>query len=256
MEAEHATYHMPEDPASPMPAEGYIVAFTTFYEQGFGVRSHRFFRSLLQYYGFEQHHLTPLGILHITALVTLCQAYMGIDPYFDLWNNLFRVRLLQGSGVKVAISGDPDVYVKSEDGVDNYFHLRMSDSSDGWQKVWFFLRNGAAAPLPAFMGNHPLPQRNLGYRVAKRDLRKLQSLREVIQQLRQEGLTSMNLLQTSFSHQVQPLHQWATTMWMYSRPSSPDHAFSEELDDIETNIRIHRVLAHGADQNPGAGPPP
>jgi hypothetical protein len=72
MVVELATYHMSEDPASPMPTEGYVMAFTTFYEQGFSVRSHRFFRSVLQYYGFEEHHLTPLGILHIAALVTLC----------------------------------------------------------------------------------------------------------------------------------------------------------------------------------------
>jgi hypothetical protein len=26
------------------------------------------------------HHLTPLGVLHIVAFVTLCEAYMGIEP--------------------------------------------------------------------------------------------------------------------------------------------------------------------------------
>jgi hypothetical protein len=37
---ELASYHVPEDPASPAPAEGYVVPFTTFYERGFGVTSH------------------------------------------------------------------------------------------------------------------------------------------------------------------------------------------------------------------------
>jgi hypothetical protein len=55
-----------------------------FYEEGFGVPSHRFFRLLLQFYNMELHHLTPSGILHIEAFVTLCEAYMGIEPHFDL----------------------------------------------------------------------------------------------------------------------------------------------------------------------------
>jgi hypothetical protein len=61
---------------------------------------------------------------------------------------------------------------------------------------------------------------------------------------------------TFFSRQVQPLHQWVTTMWMYPGPSCPDRPFSKELGDAEINTRIHRVLAHGVGLNPGAGPAP
>jgi hypothetical protein len=32
--------------------------------------------SLLQFYGLELHHLTPSGILHIAAFITLCEAYV------------------------------------------------------------------------------------------------------------------------------------------------------------------------------------
>jgi hypothetical protein len=41
---------------------GYIVACAAFYEQGFGVPSHRFLHSLLWSYGLGLHHLTPLRI--------------------------------------------------------------------------------------------------------------------------------------------------------------------------------------------------
>jgi hypothetical protein len=34
----------------------------------------------MQYYSLELQHLTPMGILHIVAFVTLCEAYMGIEP--------------------------------------------------------------------------------------------------------------------------------------------------------------------------------
>jgi hypothetical protein len=93
MVEELATYHVPEDPVYPVPAGGYMVAYTTFYEQGFSMPSRRFLCSLLQYYGLELHRLSPLGILHIVAFVALCEVYMGIETHFDLWNHFFRVRL-------------------------------------------------------------------------------------------------------------------------------------------------------------------
>jgi hypothetical protein len=40
MAVEHATCCMPEDPVSPVPVVGYVVACTAFYERGFGAPSH------------------------------------------------------------------------------------------------------------------------------------------------------------------------------------------------------------------------
>jgi hypothetical protein len=66
----------------------------------------------------------------------------------------------------------------------------------------------------------------------------------------------MNRLWTFISCRVQLLHQQATTMWMYSGLSYPDRPFSEKLDNAEINAQIHKVLAHGADLNPGASHAP
>jgi hypothetical protein len=79
------------------------VVCSAFYKRGFGVPTHQFLRSLLQFYGLELHHLSPLGILHVTAFITLCEAYMGIEPHINLWNYLFRVWLRLNSDTKVAV---------------------------------------------------------------------------------------------------------------------------------------------------------
>jgi hypothetical protein len=55
-----------------------------------------------------------MGILNIVAFVTLCEAYMGIEPHFDLWNHFFHVQLLKGSGAKAKVLGGMDISVKSE----------------------------------------------------------------------------------------------------------------------------------------------
>jgi hypothetical protein len=113
------------------------------YERGFNVSSHQFLYSLLQFYGLEQHDLTPLGILHMYAFVTLCEGYMGIEPYFDLWNYFFRARLQQSSDTKAVVLGSMDIFIRSRPRVDPYFHLPMFDLPVGCWKVWFFLRNDA-----------------------------------------------------------------------------------------------------------------
>jgi hypothetical protein len=126
--AKLTTCRVPEDPASPILVGGYVVTCTTFYARRFCVPSHQFLHSLLQFYGLELQHWTPSGIVHMAAFVTLCEAYMGIEPHFNLCN-YFRVRLQQGSGGKV------DIFVRSRHGVDPYFHLPMFGPSDRWLKV-------------------------------------------------------------------------------------------------------------------------
>jgi hypothetical protein len=99
----HEACRVLEDPVLPVPAEGYMVSFTVFYERGFGMPSHRFLQSLLQYYSLKLHHLTLLGVLHVVTFVTLCEAYLGIDPELDLWKYFFHVRGSQDAEAKLTI---------------------------------------------------------------------------------------------------------------------------------------------------------
>jgi hypothetical protein len=154
-----------------------------FYEWGFSVPSHQFLRPLLQFNGLELHHLTPSRILHMAAFVSLCEAYIRIEPHFNLWNYFFHSRLQQGSGVKTMALGNVDIFVRSRPGVDPYFSLPMSDPSVRWLKVWFYLRNDADVPLIVFMGSRPICQPKWGYSVAQKDLCRLQPLRDVVQPL-------------------------------------------------------------------------
>jgi hypothetical protein len=90
---------------------------------------------------------------------------------------------------------------------------------------------------------------NGGYGVPQRHIHGLQSLCDVIQWLLQGGLMGADLLWTFLSCHVQPLHRREMTMLMYPRPSSPNHSFSAELDNIEINTWIRGVRAHGAGKN-------
>jgi hypothetical protein len=105
----------------------------------------------------------------------------------------------------VAASGNVDIFVRSNHGVNPYFHLPMSDPLDKWRKEWFFLWNDTDALLHMLKGSHPVPQPNWGYGVAQTDLHRLQPLCDVIQQLLRGGKMGTSLLRTFFIHRVQPL---------------------------------------------------
>jgi hypothetical protein len=116
----------------------------------------------------------------MTAFVILCEAYMGIEHHFNLWNYFLHDQLHQGLGTEVAALSRMDIFIRSGHRVDPYFHLPMSGPPDEWWKVWLFVRNDTDVPLPVFTGSCPIPQPNWGYGVAQRDLYRVQPLCEVV----------------------------------------------------------------------------
>jgi hypothetical protein len=46
---------------------------------------------LLFVYGVQLHQLTPNSILHISCFITLCEAFLGINPHWGLWKYLSRL---------------------------------------------------------------------------------------------------------------------------------------------------------------------
>jgi hypothetical protein len=114
----------------------------------------------------------------------------------------------------------------------------MPKSMKWWRKKWFYMRNNTDAPLPAFTGNHPIPNPTGVTGWPRRTS------------------ASCSLLWTFFNHQVQPLRQRVTKMWLYLGPSYLDRSFSEESSAEEINTQIHKVLDHGANPNPEVGSVP
>jgi hypothetical protein len=119
----------------------------------------------------------------MAAFVTLCEAYMGIEPHINQWNYFFRAWLQQGLDTETMALGNMDIFVRSRPEVDPYFPILISDPPIRWQKVWFFLRNDTDVLLLVFTGSCLIPQPKWGYSVAQKNLCSLQPLCDVIQRL-------------------------------------------------------------------------
>jgi hypothetical protein len=76
----------------PMENVDEIVSFYHFAERGLALPSCSFFQCLLYFYGLELHHLNPNSICHIAIFIHFCEAFLGIEPHWDLFRFLFRVK--------------------------------------------------------------------------------------------------------------------------------------------------------------------
>ena len=69
----------------PQPWLGEVVSFLAFHEHGLGYPAHWFLRGILNEWGLELQHLNPMGVLHIAGFVTVCEAFLGMEPHVDFF---------------------------------------------------------------------------------------------------------------------------------------------------------------------------
>ncbi|RLN03150.1 retrotransposon protein, putative, unclassified [Panicum miliaceum] len=68
------------------------ILFKHFVERGLALPASDFFRGLLYQWGIQVHHLNPNSIVHLSIFVQFCEAFLGIEPYFDLFRYFFHLR--------------------------------------------------------------------------------------------------------------------------------------------------------------------
>ena len=88
---------VPTGAERPAPPPGYVVSFAPFHERGVSTPAHWFFRGFLHHYGLELQHLNPNGIQFLSAFVSLCEGYLGIEPHFDLWRHFYGIQIKHSS---------------------------------------------------------------------------------------------------------------------------------------------------------------
>ena len=131
-------WRAPEGESSPDPRAGEIVVFEDFFKRHFGFPVHPFLQGLLLYYEIGICNLHPNSILLISTFIHLCEAYVGIEPHFDLFRYLFCLRKKGAVGGSKIAGG---VYLNLRDGMKNrYLSCPWNTSLTEWYKRWFYIR--------------------------------------------------------------------------------------------------------------------
>ncbi|KAK1613246.1 hypothetical protein QYE76_036919 [Lolium multiflorum] len=132
----------------PNPPAGFTMVFLSFLYRGLLLPTHEFLLRLLRTYEIQLWQLTPNSILHVDVFITLCEAFLGIEPHFGLWKKIFYVKRYSSSNGSFVIGGVGFV-ARSEV---NYFSFPMRESVQGWRLKWFYVKDSLTteSQLPCF----------------------------------------------------------------------------------------------------------
>ena len=183
-----------------------------------------------------------MGVLHIVGFITVCEAFLRMEPHVDFFQQLFSPRaLIVGDSAEVAPVGGFTLQRKPGMG-DSYPAYLPCDSNRGWHREWFYIRNPTAAPFPAFTGGRLEKQDSWSWGCAHKEKKKVEIIEEELWKIVWCGLDGVWVFHTLYCHRVASLVERTWSMWMYSGPTDPDHALPEELPDDEVWSCLGRVL--------------
>jgi hypothetical protein len=123
----------------PMENMDEIVSFYHFSEWGLALPSCSFFRGLLYFYGLELHHLNPNSICHIAIFIHFYEAFLGIEPHWDLFRYLFRVKPEPTSKNPSVVRG-AGIQLRQQAG-DRYLSYNFPSNIPGWKSHWLYIGN-------------------------------------------------------------------------------------------------------------------
>lgn len=118
------------------PQPGELVVFEDFFYRGFGLPTYPFICKLLNYYGILHIHRHPNSYLQLSVFINLCEAYLGIEPHFDLFHHLFQ---LKPSGGAKEVGA---VYLTMREGaLKEYKTIPLNTLLKKWKAEWFYTGN-------------------------------------------------------------------------------------------------------------------
>jgi hypothetical protein len=150
-----------------------IVLFYHFSERGLALPNCSFFRGLLYFYGLELHHLNPNSICHIAIFIHFCEAFLGIEPHWDPFRFLFRVKP-QPTSKNPSIIGGAGVQLRQQAG-DRYLSYKFPSNIPRWKSHWFYIGNHVPQ-LPERSGKPPILRPEWNTELSKGDMDQVDEL--------------------------------------------------------------------------------
>ena len=237
---ESNTWRVPGGESSPTPARDERIAFVDFIPRGVSFPLHPFFAALLCALGVQLHDLTPNSVQHVACFIVLCECYLGIAPHWTLFKRIFRMKA-QPSKENPHQIGGCNIQVKEPN---SYLSMGFLESVIGWKYKWFYAKDTENK------SNEPLV--NLEARVVQRaSWRGVLTLEEIsqtddylhrIEELKNAGLTGVQLSSIFLKRRVQPLRTRSVFMWEYRGTDDVLRLRADELSSTELDTFLRQII--------------
>jgi hypothetical protein len=181
-----------------------IVSFYHFSERSLALPTCSFFHGLLYFYGLELHHLNPNSICHIAIFIHFYEVFLGIEPHWDIFRYLFRIKP-QPTSKNPSIVGGAGIQLTQQAG-DRYLSYKFPSNIPGWKSHWFYNRNHVPQ-LPEISGKPPVVRPEWNTELSKGDMDQADELLAIIAAHKEIGVTGASVMFSFFKCRIQPIQQ-------------------------------------------------
>jgi hypothetical protein len=229
----------------PNPPAGFTVMFLSFLYRGLSLPVHEFLLHLLRTYEIQLWQLTPNSILHVAVFITLCEAYLGVEPHFGLWKKIFYVKRYSSSNGSF-VTGGVGFVARSDV---NYFNFPMRESVQGWRLKWFYIKDSSSpeSQLPCFVDVLEAKPKNSWKNVLSPD-EKVAADELFARFLRIKEADGQTMVGTEVAavflkRRVQPVMARVRPMWLYSGLKDETRINAAELSEKELLDEVRRLTS-------------
>ncbi|KAK1619849.1 hypothetical protein QYE76_025366 [Lolium multiflorum] len=229
------------------PPKGFTVMFVAFLFRGLSLPAHEFLRSLLFFYG----QLTPNSILHLSIFITICEAFLGIDPHWGLWRKIFYVKRHNDSNAPPSwwrwpLSKGSRLPRLSNEGI-----------VQGWRNKWFYLRDpavsGQRSNLPPFEDKLVAkPKKSWQNALSPEERVIADKLFDQVVALKNTGGLTMcgtEVVSVFLQRRVQPLMSRPHQLWLYTGKDDESRVSSADLSAEDLRDEVRRLTCLSAKDN-------
>ena len=144
--------------------------FLTHFEQGFALPVSEFFRSFLDFFGLQPHHLPANALVSLSAFTAFSEGYLGLWPTTKLWSKFFYLRkqTIPGLDPKPMVAcGSVSISPRTHSVLPR---IQGLDTVKKWQRSFFYVKSQEgydALNLPEFSLSPPVAENNFKYSPAE-----------------------------------------------------------------------------------------
>ena len=164
--------------------------------------------------------------MHMSVFVHLCEAYLGIEPHFDLFRHLFHLKP-QPNSASLDVVGGAGIQLRQRmDRV--YIPYKLSQKVIDWKSRWFYVKN-QENNLPSILAGPPVQRAE--WLKKPIDMSQIPELLEMIASLKQKGISGESVAFDWMKRRIQPLQARVTFGFEYRGRSDPSRCSEEEISN-------------------------
>ncbi|KAK1611299.1 hypothetical protein QYE76_034972 [Lolium multiflorum] len=243
---EGVSCRIPGDEIEPVPNPGERVVFLAHFERGFGLPVSSFFRSFLDFYKLQPHHLPGNAIFYLSCYVTFMEAYIGIRPTREMFARFFALRINSVQGLDIPKPKPPvqcgSCIIGSRQ-ASPFFKFSGLESCRLWQGTFFYVRNNGAADLIDLPPFDPAPptKTNWSYNPKESHNETNRIIRFMKQQMKDTNICSDDIIRTFISRRVLPLKRRAHKMCEMYGPGDPTKITGLPLSKKDVVLKARQI---------------